>query len=202
MASGSALAIARAILRDAPVLVLDEPTTGLDDENAVQVLASIRRLMAGKTTIIVSHDLHLIRQATRIVVLDRGRVVEEGSARDADAGGRTVRAAVAGCGSIAIPRGGQDRSSRRSRRIMSAVDRAALVTARGDDRAAARCRPVRSSRQGIASSAFSAAAAISTSTTSGASERGCRCIGKTVRPDRLARAVMPAPDYFAKGGCC
>jgi ABC-type multidrug transport system fused ATPase/permease subunit len=73
------LAIARALLRDAPVLVLDEPTTGLDNENAAQILGSIRRLMAGKTTIIVSHDLHLVRQATRIVVLDRGRVVEEGS---------------------------------------------------------------------------------------------------------------------------
>jgi ABC-type multidrug transport system fused ATPase/permease subunit len=73
------LAIARALLRDAPVLVLDEPTTGLDDENATQILGSIRRLMAGKTTIIVSHDLHLVRQATRIVVLDRGRVAEEGS---------------------------------------------------------------------------------------------------------------------------
>jgi ABC-type multidrug transport system fused ATPase/permease subunit len=73
------LAIARALLRDAPVLVLDEPTTGLDNENAAQILASIRRLMAGKTTVIVSHDLHLVRQATRIVVLDHGRVVEEGS---------------------------------------------------------------------------------------------------------------------------
>lgn len=73
------LAIARALLRDAPVLVLDEPTTGLDNENAAQILASIRRLMAGKTTIIVSHDLHLVRQATRIVVLDQGEVVEEGS---------------------------------------------------------------------------------------------------------------------------
>jgi ABC-type multidrug transport system fused ATPase/permease subunit len=73
------LAIARALLRDAPVLVLDEPTTGLDDENATQILGSIRRLMEGKTTIIVSHDLHLVRQATRIVVLERGRVVEAGS---------------------------------------------------------------------------------------------------------------------------
>ena len=73
------LAIARAILRDAPVLVLDEPTTGLDNEHAAAILDSIRRLMAGKTTIIVSHDLHLVREATRIVVLDRGRVVEEGS---------------------------------------------------------------------------------------------------------------------------
>jgi ABC-type multidrug transport system fused ATPase/permease subunit len=73
------LAIARAILRDAPVLVLDEPTTGLDNENAAQILESIRRLMAGKTTIIVSHALHLVRQATLIVVLDAGRVVETGS---------------------------------------------------------------------------------------------------------------------------
>ncbi len=73
------LAIARALLRDAPVLVLDEPTTGLDDENATQILESVRRLMEGKTTIIVSHDLHLVRQATRIVVLERGRVVEEGN---------------------------------------------------------------------------------------------------------------------------
>ena len=73
------LAIARALLRDAPVLVLDEPTTGLDNENAAQILSSIRRLMAGKTTIMVSHDLHLVRRATRIVVLDRGRAVEEGT---------------------------------------------------------------------------------------------------------------------------
>jgi ATP-binding cassette, subfamily B, bacterial len=73
------LAIARALLRDAPVLVLDEPTTGLDDENATEILGSIRRLMEGKTTVIVSHDLHLVRQATRIVVLERGRLVEAGS---------------------------------------------------------------------------------------------------------------------------
>jgi ABC-type multidrug transport system fused ATPase/permease subunit len=72
------LAIARALLRDAPVLVLDEPTTGLDNENAAQILESIRLLMQGKTTIIVSHDLHLVREATRIVVLERGHVVEEG----------------------------------------------------------------------------------------------------------------------------
>jgi ATP-binding cassette subfamily B protein len=73
------LAIARAILRDAPLLVLDEPTTGLDNQQAVEILAAIERLMRGRTTIIVSHDLHLVRQATRIVVLDRGRIVEEGS---------------------------------------------------------------------------------------------------------------------------
>ena len=90
------LAIARALLRDAPVLVLDEPTTGLDNENATQILESIRRLMAGKTTIIVSHDLHLVRQATRIVVLDRGRVVEEGNHEALMACRRSVCPAVAG----------------------------------------------------------------------------------------------------------
>jgi subfamily B ATP-binding cassette protein MsbA len=73
------LAIARALLRDAPVLVLDEPTTGLGNENAAQILAAIRRLMQGRTTIIISHDLHLVRPATRIVVLEQGRVVEAGS---------------------------------------------------------------------------------------------------------------------------
>ena len=90
------LAIARALLRDAPVLVLDEPTTGLDNENATLILESIRRLMAGKTTIIVSHDLHLVRQANRIVVLDRGRVVEEGRHKALIDGGRSLRPALAG----------------------------------------------------------------------------------------------------------
>jgi ATP-binding cassette, subfamily B, bacterial len=72
------LAIARAVLRDAPVLVLDEPTTGLDRENAAQILAAIRRLMRGRTTIVISHDLDLVREATRIAVLERGRIVEVG----------------------------------------------------------------------------------------------------------------------------
>jgi ABC-type multidrug transport system fused ATPase/permease subunit len=90
------LSIARALLRDAPVLVLDEPTTGLDNENAAQILATIRSLMAGRTTIIVSHDLNLVRQATRIVVLDRGRVVEEGAHEEPmAAGGLYARLALA-----------------------------------------------------------------------------------------------------------
>ena len=90
------LSIARALLRDAPVLVLDEPTMGLDNENAAQILATIRSLMAGRTTIIVSHDLNLVRQATRIVVLDRGRVVEEGAHEEPmAAGGLYARLALA-----------------------------------------------------------------------------------------------------------
>ncbi|MFI7403579.1 ABC transporter ATP-binding protein [Streptomyces sp. NPDC049541] len=72
------LAIARAILRDAPVLVLDEPTTGLDAMAARRVVKPLRRLMAGRTTIMITHDLNLAPDADRILVVDRGRIVESG----------------------------------------------------------------------------------------------------------------------------
>jgi ATP-binding cassette subfamily B protein len=72
------LAIARAILRDAPVLVLDEPTTGLDSMAARRVVKPLRRLMAGRTTIMITHDLNLAPDADRILVVDRGRIVETG----------------------------------------------------------------------------------------------------------------------------
>jgi ATP-binding cassette, subfamily B, bacterial len=72
------IAIARALLRDSPILVLDEPTTGLDAVAARRVLAPLRRLMAGRTTILISHDLRLSTDADEIVVLDRGRVVQRG----------------------------------------------------------------------------------------------------------------------------
>jgi ABC-type multidrug transport system fused ATPase/permease subunit len=73
------IAIARAMIREAPLLVLDEPTTGLDAETGERVLEPLRRLMHGRTTIILSHNLLTVREATSIVVLDRGRVVEEGT---------------------------------------------------------------------------------------------------------------------------
>jgi len=63
------LAIARAIVRDTPVLVLDEPTTGLDDASAHRVLAPLRRLMSGRTTILITHDPHLVPDADHIVEL-------------------------------------------------------------------------------------------------------------------------------------
>jgi ATP-binding cassette subfamily B protein len=72
------LAIARAILRDAPVLVLDEPTTGLDAMAARRVVRPLRRLMAGRTTIMITHDLNLAPDADRILVVDHGRIVEAG----------------------------------------------------------------------------------------------------------------------------
>ncbi|MBA2520635.1 MAG: ABC transporter ATP-binding protein [Chloroflexia bacterium] len=76
------VAIARAMIRDAPILILDEPTTGLDAESSERILAPIRRLISGRTTIIVSHNLLTVREATRIVVLDLGRVVESGTHAD------------------------------------------------------------------------------------------------------------------------
>ncbi|WP_229840679.1 ABC transporter ATP-binding protein [Streptomyces brasiliensis] len=72
------LAIARALLRDSPVLVLDEPTTGLDAMAARRVVKPLRRLMAGRTTVMITHDLNLAPDADRILVIDRGRVVETG----------------------------------------------------------------------------------------------------------------------------
>jgi ATP-binding cassette, subfamily B, bacterial len=73
------VAIARAIIRDAPIVILDEPTTGLDAESATLVMRAIERLMEGRTVILVSHQLASVEHADRIVVLDRGRVVEEGT---------------------------------------------------------------------------------------------------------------------------
>jgi ATP-binding cassette subfamily B protein len=73
------LAIARALLRDTPVLVLDEPTTGLDAVAARKVLAPLRRLMAGRTTILISHDLHLAHDADEILVVDHGRIAQRGT---------------------------------------------------------------------------------------------------------------------------
>ena len=73
------VAIARAMVRDAPILILDEPTTGLDNESTQRVMAPMRRLMEGRTTIVISHNLMTVRSATEIVVLQQGRVVERGT---------------------------------------------------------------------------------------------------------------------------
>ncbi|MHA5052314.1 ABC transporter ATP-binding protein [Streptomyces sp. SD15] len=73
------IAIARAMLRAAPVLVLDEPTAGLDSVAARRVVQPLRRLMAGRTTIMITHDLSLAPDADRILVVDDGRLVEAGT---------------------------------------------------------------------------------------------------------------------------
>ncbi|MFE3853143.1 ABC transporter ATP-binding protein [Streptomyces griseorubiginosus] len=73
------ITIARAMLRAAPVLILDEPTAGLDSVAARQVLQPLRRLMSGRTTIMITHDLSLAPDADRILVVDGGHLVESGT---------------------------------------------------------------------------------------------------------------------------
>jgi len=73
------IAIARALVRDAPILILDEPTTGLDAESAHLVLQGLHELMKGRTTIIITHVPHLIQRADRIVVIREATVEQTGS---------------------------------------------------------------------------------------------------------------------------
>jgi ATP-binding cassette subfamily B protein/subfamily B ATP-binding cassette protein MsbA len=76
------LSIARAFLKDAPILILDEPTSALDAETEVTLLATLRRLMRGRTTLIITHRLSTVREASRIVVLQEGRIAESGTHED------------------------------------------------------------------------------------------------------------------------
>ncbi|MDR2422607.1 MAG: ATP-binding cassette domain-containing protein, partial [Deltaproteobacteria bacterium] len=72
------LAIARAILKDAPVLILDEATSALDTESEKMVQAALENLMRGRTTLVVAHRLSTIARADRIVFIKDGRIAEEG----------------------------------------------------------------------------------------------------------------------------
>jgi len=73
------IAIARAFIRDTPILILDEPSTGLDAESTDLVLQALRKLMKGKTTIIISHELSLIRNADKIIVIKEGQIEQMGT---------------------------------------------------------------------------------------------------------------------------
>ena len=73
------LAIARAVLKNAPVLLLDEATSALDAENETLVQEALERLMQGRTSIVIAHRLATVLSADRIVVMDQGRIVEEGT---------------------------------------------------------------------------------------------------------------------------
>jgi ATP-binding cassette, subfamily B, bacterial MsbA len=72
------LAIARAVLKNAPVLILDEATSALDSESERLVQAAIERLIVGRTTLVIAHRLSTVERADRIVVMERGRIVESG----------------------------------------------------------------------------------------------------------------------------
>jgi ATP-binding cassette subfamily B protein len=73
------VAIARAILRDAPILLLDEATSALDAESETLVQTALERLMRDRTTIVIAHRLATVLKADRILVMDAGRIVEEGT---------------------------------------------------------------------------------------------------------------------------
>jgi ABC-type multidrug transport system fused ATPase/permease subunit len=73
------LAVARALLTDAPLLLLDEPTSAVEPESEALIIEALERLMQGRTTLIVSHRLSLARTADRVVVIVAGRIVENGA---------------------------------------------------------------------------------------------------------------------------
>jgi ATP-binding cassette subfamily B protein/subfamily B ATP-binding cassette protein MsbA len=81
------LSIARALLKNAPILILDEPTSALDAATERLLIEALERLMAGRTTFVIAHRLSTIRRATRIVVLEQGRVVEQGTHEELRAAG-------------------------------------------------------------------------------------------------------------------
>jgi len=73
------IAIARAVLRDTPILILDEPTSALDARSEHLLQAALRNLMRGRTTFVIAHRLATVQRADRIIVLDGGRIAEEGT---------------------------------------------------------------------------------------------------------------------------
>ena len=72
------MAIARAFLADAPILILDEATSSLDSESEVLIQQAMERLMVGRTTLVIAHRLSTVRALDRLLVFDQGRIVEEG----------------------------------------------------------------------------------------------------------------------------
>ncbi|MFM8412833.1 MAG: ATP-binding cassette domain-containing protein, partial [Alphaproteobacteria bacterium] len=70
--------IARALLRDAPILILDEPTSALDAQTEARLMETVESLMEGRTSFVIAHRLSTVRKASRIVVLDGGKIVECG----------------------------------------------------------------------------------------------------------------------------
>ena len=84
------IAIARALLRDAPILVLDEALSSVDAENEAVIQQALDRLMTGRTTLILAHRLSSVIDADRILVLEDGAVAQSGTPRRADRAGRPV----------------------------------------------------------------------------------------------------------------
>ena len=88
------LALARAFLKNSPILILDEPTTALDAETEAAVLRSLDRLRKGRTVFVVAHRLSTVRQADLLLVMHDGQIVERGRHDESGRAGRTLRAGV------------------------------------------------------------------------------------------------------------
>ena len=100
------IAIARAILKNAPVLILDEATSHLDAISEATVRDALGRLMEGRTTVVIAHRLSTIRDADNILVLDQGRVIEQGTHQQLlDRGGLYAQLVSAQMVSAAPPAG-------------------------------------------------------------------------------------------------
>jgi subfamily B ATP-binding cassette protein MsbA len=76
------IAIARAILKDAPILILDEATSALDSESELYIQAALEQVMKNRTTLVIAHRLSTIRRADKIIVIQHGRIVEQGTHQD------------------------------------------------------------------------------------------------------------------------
>ena len=76
------VAIARAILKNAPILILDEATSALDSESEALIQDALRVLMEGKTVVAIAHRLSTLREMDRIIVLENGKIVEDGTHAD------------------------------------------------------------------------------------------------------------------------
>ena len=87
------LAIARALLKNAPILILDEATSALDSESEALVQSALQNLMTGRTVLVIAHRLSTVRRADRIVVLENGTIADIGSARRPDEETRHLPAA-------------------------------------------------------------------------------------------------------------